>query len=179
MRVHAKIFRIFSDKKLRLTSDLQRGWVFERRSAACGYRRRESSERLRRERQNRADLLELGCQRSETGQSGPRGMGQRVNWASAIAGAAEAAFRLFHLRTHEVQVVGHRDHWEQQNECTAKGAEKDERGRCRSIRRSTLPPQQIAGQQKGEPAKIEKKLHTKMPRSLTGNRTHPNLVPSG
>src|ERR1700676_529808 len=116
--------RNFPDK-LRLTSDLQRGWVFERRSAAYGRRGRKSSERLRRERQNRADLLKLGCQRSETGQTGPRGMRQRMRRASAIAGTAEAAFRLFHLRAHDVQVVGRRDHGEQQNQCTAKGAEKD------------------------------------------------------
>jgi hypothetical protein len=131
--------RNFPDK-LRLTSDLQRGWVFERRSAACGRRGRKSSSRLRRERQNRTDLLELGCERSETGQNGLRGMRQRMRCASAIAGAAEAAFRLFHLRTHDVQVVGRRDHGEQQNECTAKSAEEDERGRCRTIGRSPLPP---------------------------------------
>src|SRR6202790_2009310 len=117
--------RNFPDK-LRLTSDLQRGWVFERRSAACGRRSRKGSSRLRRERQNRTDLLELGCE-SETGQNGLRGMRQRMRCASARAGAAEAAFRLFHRRAHDVQVVGRRDHGKQQNECTAKSAEEDER----------------------------------------------------
>src|ERR1700676_1992713 len=131
--------RNFPDK-LRLTSDLQRGWVFERRSAACGRRGRKSASRLRRERQNRADLLELGCQRSETGQNGLRGLRQRMRRASAIAGTAKAALRLCHLRTHDVQVVGHLDDGEQQNEYTAKGTEENKRGRCRSIRRSPLPP---------------------------------------
>src|SRR6266852_2803438 len=112
-------------EKIRLTSDLQRGWVFERRSAPRRRRGRKSSERLRRERQNRADLLELGCQRSKTRQTGLRGMRQRMRCASATAGAAETALRLFHLRTHDVQVIGRRDHGEQQNECTAKGAEED------------------------------------------------------
>src|SRR3984893_4053588 len=143
--------RNFPDK-LRLTSDLQRGWVIERRSAACGCRGRKSSSRLRRERQNRTDLLELGCERSETGQNGLRGMRQRMRCASAIAGAAEAAFRLFHLRTHDVQVVGRRDHWEQQNECTAKSAEEDERGRCRTIGRRPWPAYEIGGQQERDAA---------------------------
>ncbi len=48
-----------------------------------------------------------------------------MSCASAIAGAAEAAFRLFHLRTHDVQIVGRRDHGEQKNQCTTKGAEED------------------------------------------------------
>src|ERR1700675_4854909 len=39
--------------------------------------------------------------------------------------------------------------------------EEDERGRCRTIGRSPLPPKQIGGQQQREPAEIEKKLHTK------------------
>src|SRR4029077_3261670 len=109
-------------------------------SAACGRRGRKSSSRLRCERQNRADLLELGCERSETGQNPFRGMRQRMRCASAIAGAAEAAFGLFHLRTHDVQVVGRRDHGEQQNEGTPKSTEENKGGRCRTIGTSPVPP---------------------------------------
>ena len=101
-------------------------------------------------------------------------MSQRMRCASAIAGASEAAFGFFHLRAHDVQVIGRRDHGEQQNECTAKGAEEDWRGRCRTIRRSPLPPQQIAWQQQREPAEIEKKLHTKNAQGSRGKHNRLN-----
>jgi hypothetical protein len=84
-----------------------------------------------------------------------------------MVGMVEGAFRLFHLGPHGVQVVGGRDYREQQNECAAESAEKDERTRrrasCRTSqnsRRSPSPPQQTGGQQQGEPTEIKKKLHT-------------------
>lgn len=169
MRVNAKILRIFRTEKLRLTSDLQRSWVFGRRSAACGRTGRESSERLRHERDNRADLLERGRQRSGTGQNGLRRMSQRM-CASATVGNAEGALRLFHLGPDGVQVVGGRDHREQQNQGAAESANEDERAprrasyqTTRSGRRSPVPPQQTGGNQQREPTEIKKKLHTKWP----------------
>ena len=170
MRVTGKILEISRTKKLRLTSDLQQSWRIERRSAASGRRGRENSERLRRERKNRADLIEGGRQRSGTGQNGVRRMSQRMKCASAMAGMAERAFRLLHLGSHGVQVVSGRDHGEQQHECAAESAEEDQRAHrrtsCRTPRtgrRSPSLPQQISWQQQGEPAEIKKKLHTKCP----------------
>ena len=90
--------------------------------------------------------------------------------ASAMAGMAEGALRLFHLGSHGVQVVADRDHGEQQNKYAAESAQEDERVRCRTScwntptgRSSPSPPQQISGRQQGEPTEIKKKLHTKCP----------------
>ena len=140
----------------------------ERRSAAYGRGGRESSERLRHERENRADLLERGCQRSGTGQNGVRRMSQRMNRASAMAGMAEGAFRLLHLGPHGVQVVGGRDYGKQQHKNASESANEDERSRRRTSfritptgRKNVLPPQQPRGQQQRKPAEIKKKLHLK------------------
>jgi hypothetical protein len=85
-----------------------------------------------------------------------------------LADAALARRGFLHLGTHGVQVVASRDHREQQNEYAAENADQDERRSrgtsCLTIRagqKSPLPPQQIRGQQEGQPAEIKKKLHTK------------------
>jgi len=170
MRVNAKILGIFWTNKTRLTSDLQRTWMHERRRATGGRRGGQSSERLRHEGENRANLLERGRQRNGTGQNGLRRMSPRMKCASAMAGMAESAVRLFHLGSHGVQIVGGRDHGKQQHENAAESAHEDERARrrtsCRTIRTgrsSPSPPQHIGGQQQREPTEIKKKLHTKRP----------------
>jgi|HubBroStandDraft_1064217.scaffolds.fasta_scaffold72353_2 hypothetical protein len=158
----------FLRKKSRLASDLYRSWMLGGRSAGQRCGRRESSERLRRERQNRTDRLKRRGQRSGSGQNGWRIMSGRVmrqpmqGWSTTI-GAAEGAFGLLHLRAHGVQVVARRDHGEQQNEHAAESAEKHKRWSCRSsgaARRSSSPPQHTGGQQQGQPTQIKKKLHT-------------------
>ena len=149
-------------------SDLERSWIRGRRCAARRRKGGESSQRSRHERTKRADLLQCGRQKSGTVQNGLRGLSQPMHCASAIAGMAKGPFRLFHLGSHGVQVVGGRDYREQQNQCAAESADKDERSPCRTScrttrtgRRSPVPPQQTGGQQQGEPTEIKKKLHTK------------------
>jgi hypothetical protein len=94
-----------------------------------------------------------------------------MNGATAIASMAKAALGLFHLRPHGVQIVGGRDHGEQQNQCAAQNASEGQGTTCG--RRSTpSSPQQDAGHQQRKPAEIKKKLHTKI---FGAQETEPNI----
>ncbi len=82
-----------------------------------------------------------------------------MNRASAISGMAEGALRLFHFRSHGVQVVGNRNHREKQNQRATENANKYE-WMARRRRHGPAAPQHKAGNQQREPTKIKKKLHT-------------------
>jgi len=105
-----------------------------------------------------------------------------------LADTALARRGLFHFGPHCVQIVGGRDHREQQNECTAKRIDRHQRARRRTYystipvcRRAPSPPQQIGRQQQRQPTKIEKKLHCETAKfsGRLHHQHHPVQVPQG
>jgi hypothetical protein len=155
----------FFPQKSKLLWNLRRCWIYGsfmrgRRSAGRRCWGCESSGRLGNESTNCPHLLEGDRQTRGTRQMRLRSLSQRMSGAAAIAGMAEAALRLFHLRSHGVQIIGSRDHREQQNQRASKNTNEAERTASRG-RSSPLPPQQNAGHQQRKPAEIKKKLHAK------------------
>jgi hypothetical protein len=130
------------------------------RRAAEGCRRGNADGRAQGSEEDRADLMKG---RGRVVRSDPRHLRKvpkLIKVAPGLVGLTEGPLGLFHLRAHGVQVVGGGDHREQQHENTTQGAEEDKRSGRRAVRPCPSPPQPIRGQQKAEPTKIEKKLHS-------------------
>jgi len=125
-----------------------------RRSAADVKDRQSNRHRKRRGRQ--FELAHPG--EFERGHSGnncqilPAAMPTNRSLPCCLADTALARRRFFHLRAHRVQVIGCRNHREQQDECASESAQEDQWARLRTLssilqtdRRRPLPPYQIGG----------------------------------
>jgi len=114
---------------------------------------------MRREDENSAELLECDFQTRRRGEDEGRNVGDVMCRAGAVPVIAETAFRLFHGLADRVEIVADGDHGKEQNERATERADDYKRRPSGMARRNPSPPQQVSGQQQGEPAEIKKKLH--------------------
>ena len=85
--------------------------------------------------------------------------------AAAMAGVTKGALGFFDFRPHRMQIIGRRDHRKQQHQHAAERAEKYKRSIPRAMEQTPAPPQQVRGQQQGQPTKIKEQLHANGQRS--------------
>ncbi len=100
----------------------------------------------------------------------------RTLFASSLPHGPLARCRLFHLGPHRVQIVGRRDHREQQNQCASQSQQTLQRTRP-TLRAHAPAPQPVSRQRQQNPHEIEQQLHHKRQKDRRADESPLRLCP--